>query len=396
MAFNKKTVRDLDLRGKTVLLRVDFNVLDNHGQITEDYRLRASLPTIEYLVQNECRVLLASHAGRPKGQREPKLSLRPIADKLSELLSKPVKFMEDYVGERAKAAIGQMQPGELILLENLRFHPGEEANDPAFAKQLAELAEVFVQDGFGVVHRAHASTEGVAKLMNSVAGLLLEKEVNNISKSIDNPKQPLVVILGGAKVSDKIDLIERFLSLSRQLIIGGAMANTFLKQMGYKIGKSVYEAAALDEAQRLRNQASAQEVQLFLPTGDVAVSKQLSPTAEREEKSLTAVEDDDYILDYGPQTISDIQELIRTAGSVIWNGPVGMTEFPNFTSGSLRIAETIKDTKIPSLAGGGDTVAFLDKHQLMDNFSWVSTGGGATLELMAGKKLPGIEVLPNK
>lgn len=395
--FNKQTVKDIDLAGKTVVVRVDYNVpVEPDGSIGDLYRVEASLPTLKYLIEQKCKLVLISHLGRPEGKVDPKFSLKPVSAKLSEMIGQPVEFAEDCVGPKAEQAVKSLQPGGILLLENLRFHPEEEANDEGFAKQLASLGEVFVQDGFAVVHRAHASTSGITKFLPSVAGLLLEKEVTTIAQAMENPKRPLVAILGGAKVSDKIELIEKFMTIAQTVIIGGAMANTFFKAQGHDIGKSIYEAESVDEAKKLMASAEQKGVSLHFPSEDMGVGQALEADTARSDKTLDQIDASDYILDIGPKAAAAINDLVKGAGSVIWNGPFSMIEFKNFRSGSLALANAVIDSGAQSLIGGGDTAAFLDENHLIDKFGWVSTGGGASLELMAGKPLPGVDALMDR
>jgi len=420
MAFSKKTLKDINLKQKTVLLRADFNVLDENGKVTEELRVKETLPTIEYLLQQNCKIVIISHAGRPEGRANPKLSLRIIATRLQKLLNKPVKFLHDCIGEDIKAAIENMKPGQIVLLENLRFHKEEEVNDIYFAKQLADLAEVMVQDGFGVVHRAHASTDAITKYIPAVAGLLLEKEVDTITRALEKPKRPLVAILGGAKVSDKIELLENFIDRADFIVIGGAMANTFLKAMGLEIGKSIYEESAIGAAKKILRQAQQRidkgNFGFYLPV-DALTAKSLAPaekvvyqawnqesllfpgvalTLEGQGKSTAGIDKQLMMLDIGEVSLRHIEEIIASAKTVLWNGPVGYTELPQFSVGSRRTANAIIKSGAMSIIGGGDSGAFIEKEGLGKDFSWVSTGGGAGLELMAGKKLPGVEALLDK
>lgn len=391
MAFTKQTIRDVDLAGKTVLVRVDYNVpVDHDGSIGDLFRLRASLPTLEYLFEANTRIILISHLGRPVGKVDPKFSLEPIADKLGELLNRQVRFVPETVGTKVQAAVKAMESGGVLLLENLRFHPGEEANDPVFAKQLADLADIFVQDGFGVVHRAHASTQAITEFLPAVAGLLLEKEVSTITEATENPQRPLVAIVGGAKVSDKLELLGRLGKIADKILIGGAMANTFWKAQSKPIGKSVYEAGQDGAVQTIR--AGGGSAGMVLPDR-VAVGKSIEPDSPRRDIALEAVASDDFILD---NDFSPWFTDIKTAHTVIWNGPIGMTELANFQKGSLTLAQAISQSSAQSVVGGGDTVAFIEQVRMIDKFTWVSTGGGASLELMAGKPLPGVEALLDK
>ncbi len=402
--FHKKTIKDVPIEHKTVLLRADYNVpLNEKGEIDDDYRLQQSLPTLKFLIKAKCKIVICSHLGRPDGKPDKKFSLEPVAKRLSELLKLPVGFVHDCVGDRVKVAAKNLKPGEIVLLENVRFYPEEEENDVAFAKKLAEssMAEYFVQDGFGVVHRAHASTEAVTRFLPSVAGLLLEKEVSTIEKAMSNPKRPLVVVLGGAKISDKIKVIERFIDIADQIIIGGAMANTFLVAQDVSIGKSKFEPDQEKEVERIYSLARKKvgdKVRDFLlmPT-DFAVAPEIANQPRPEIVPRSAVPADKYILDLGPDSTEAIVAAVEKAGSVIWNGTLGMAEFPTFAYSSARLATALAKhrEKTFSLIGGGDTADFAlhwDPRK-GGSFGHVSTGGGASLELMAGKKLPGVEAL---
>ncbi|MEX0748821.1 MAG: phosphoglycerate kinase [Candidatus Saccharimonadales bacterium] len=404
-----RTLHDIDLQGKTVLLRADYNVPLENGKITDDYRVLQSLPTIEYLLKQQCRIVILSHLGRPEGQRNDKYSLRPVAIHLAQLLKRAV-VLADSPADVDTAA------NQVTLLENLRFWPGEEANDVGFAQELAELGEVFVQDGFGVVHRAHASTAAIAQYLPSVAGLLLDKEVAFITDAMESPKRPLVVIFGGAKISDKIQVIERFIDRADSILIGGAMANTFLAYAGLPIGKSIYEPGQEEMIEGLlhkvlekeetdcsacrdltdHNELLAAQHTIDIPT-DVAVAPAIEESARRRIVTTDAVGEDEYILDLGPETIRHYQEILAAAGTVVWNGPVGYTELSQFREGSNLLATTLKEHKdyLQSIIGGGDTAGFVLSWDVDagGSFSHVSTGGGAALDLMAGKELPGIAAL---
>lgn len=404
MSFDKKTIRDVPLEHKTVLLRADYNVpLAADGSIADDYRITQSLPTLRFLMQAGCRVVVISHLGRPKGKPDKKFSLEPVAEHLGELLGTPVGFVPDCIGDRVTVAVKKMKPGQVALLQNLRFHPGEESNDPGFARQLVKSsgAQYFVQDGFGVVHRAHASTDGITHLLPSVAGLLLKKEVSTITKVMKDPKRPLVAVLGGAKVSDKITVIRRFVHMADRIIIGGAMANTFFKYRGLPIGKSVYEPGQEDLIERIYGDAR-QKVDnkvddfIVLPT-DVAVAPQIDPGQQRTIVDADKVQPDDYILDLGPNSTERVLECIEPAATVVWSGTLGLTEQIVFAYSSAKLATALAEQKARtfSVVGGGDTAEFV-LH--WDNnggksFGLVSTGGSASLELMAGQALPGIAAL---
>lgn len=391
--MTKKTVRELDVAGKKILLRVDYNVPLENGQVRDDFRITASLPTINYLLEQNCALILASHLGRPEGKVNPELSLAPTAETLADLLERDVAFVPDIVGEKAQAAAADLEGGQLILLENLRFDEREEKNDAEFAKQLASMAEVFVDDAFAAIHRAHASIVGVAKLLPAVAGLLVEKEVDTITEALESPSRPLLAMIGGAKVSDKIELLNNLIKKVDTLVIGGAMANTFLAAQGVKIGRSVYEPGQTATAKRILDTA---KIRLVLPADAVVAEEIRPPTAVRSAPSLDMVGKGDFIADIGPQTIEQVGGLIMDAGTVIWNGPFGLAEIPEFANGSLALARCLADSKAKSVIGGGDTAEFIDSAGLHEKFDLVSTGGGAALELMAGKKLPGVEALLDK
>lgn len=403
MKFYKKTVRDVPLDGKTVLVRADYNVpQDDKGGIDDDFRIRASLPTLEYLLRRGCKVIIISHLGRPDG-KERKYSLEPVADRLAKLMKRPVLFVEDCVGPRVKMAVKKAPPGSVLVLENLRFYEEEEDNDAAFAKKIVEAtgARYFVQDGFGVVHRAHASTAAITMELPSVAGLLLEREVATITKAMRHPKLPLVAVLGGAKVSDKLPLIETIIPIASQILIGGAMANTFLAAKGIGIGKSKYEAEQLPEVAKIYELAAKkvgiEKVTDFivLPT-DVAVATEATEDARRKNVKVNGIADDELALDIGNATIEDFARRISEAETVIWNGTLGFAELPAFANGSARLALALASkADITSIIGGGDTADFVRHWDSREggSFTHVSTGGGASLELMAGEKLPGVESL---
>lgn len=404
MTFFKKTLRDVPLDGKTVLVRADYNVpLTSDGKISDDLRIRASLPTLRYLLDRGCKVVIVSHLGRPEGARNAAYSLQPVADRLATLLDREVRLADDCVGDRAYQTAKKATSNVIVLFENLRFHAEEEANDEDFAGAIAKAsgAQYLVQDGFGVVHRAHASTEAITHFLPSVAGLLLETEYTMLTKSVESPKRPLVTILGGAKVSDKITIIERFVEKADTLLIGGAMANTFLEYQGKSIGASKYEPnqhEVLDQIYAAaRAKAGEDEVDNFiLVPSDVAVARHISEDEPRRVVSSDAIAADDIALDIGDRTIERYVKMLEGAGTVIWNGPVGYSELDNFAHGSARIALALAiHPNVTSIVGGGDTADFVlkwDGHG-GKSFTHVSTGGGAGLELMAGKKLPGVEAL---
>lgn len=381
-----KTLKDIPVEGKTALVRADYNVPVSDGEIADDYRIRKNVPTLQYLLEQNCRLVIVSHLGRPDGEYDPQYSLKPVVDVLEEQLGQSIAFAGDF--EHVDSS------NQITLCENLRFHSGEETNDRDFARQLATLGDVFVQDGFGVVHRAHASTDAITEFLPSVAGCLLEEEVRTITETMDNPDRPLIAIMGGAKVSDKIELMKRMISRADRMIIGGAMANTFLKYHGYDIGKSTYEddqeATITDIYEKAEQKQSGVDM-IWLPETGVYVGDRLDESARSRAVETAGVGAEDYILDN--EIPESVLEEIKNAGTVIWNGPVGMTEFPDFIHGSYAIAEAIKASGAKSVVGGGDTAGFVQQHNLLDNFDWVSTGGGAALDLMAGKALPGIVAL---
>lgn len=393
--MTKKTVRDIDLAGKTVLVRVDYNVPVADGVVGDTLRIKASFDTLNYLLQQNCKLVLISHLGEPDGKPDPKFSLAPVAKKAAELLGKPIEFVDDCVGQKARQAAKDLKPGQIVLLENVRFHAGEMSNDPEFAKQLALLGDVFVNDAFAVEHRQHASVVGVAKLLPAVAGLLLEKEVDTITQALEKPQHPLLAIIGGAKISSKIEVVDNLLSKVDVMLIGGAMANTFLAAQGYQIGKSLFESDQVKVAHQIIADAVDKGVELIIPV-DVVVADKVDAKAEARTVELMGVGANDIITDIGPHTVERATKSIGLAGTIIWNGPVGITEIPAFSKGSIGLAEAVVDSKAFSLIGGGDTAAFVDAAGLHDKFDFVSTGGGASLELMAGKKLPGVEALLDK
>lgn len=390
--FNKKTVQDIDVRGKKVLVRVDFNVPIRDGKVGDDTRIQAALPTINYLLDNGASLVLCSHLGRPKGEFQAEFSLRPVAEYLGKLLDQPVAFSEDCIGPLAEQAASQLKPGEILVLENTRFHAGEKKNDPAMAKQLAELADVYVNDAFGSAHRAHASTEGVANYLPGVAGFLMEKEIRYLGQAIEDPARPFLAILGGAKISDKIGVIKNLLGKADQVLIGGGMANTFFKAQGYPIGDSLVEDEALDVARELIKSA---ENQLRLPV-DVVIADDFSDDARVKTMSMGPIPDGWRILDIGPETVANFGKLISEAGTVAWNGPMGVFELPSFAVGTNGIAAAVAESNATSIIGGGDSVAAVKQAGLADNVTHISTGGGASLEMLEGKTLPGLAALQEK
>ena len=404
MGFFKQTIRDIPLDGKTVLVRADYNVpLDEKGKIRDDLRIRASVPTLQYLLERKCKIVIVSHLGRPDGKRTKKDSLAPVAKRLAQLLGREVRFSDDCIGDRAYQTVKTAPSSSVVVLENVRFYPGEEANDEAFARQLvkASQAAYLVQDGFGVVHRAHATTDAIARYLPAVAGLLLEREYQALTSAVESPSRPLVAILGGAKVSDKITIIERFVDRADTILIGGAMANTFLAYQGKSVGESKYEAGqepVLDAiyAAAARKVGDAATDSFILTPTDVAVAHAVNPSEPRRTVASDAIASDDIALDIGEETINRYVKVVEKAGTVIWNGPVGYSELDNFAHGSARLALALAThPKVVSIIGGGDTADFIlkwDGHGGA-SFTHVSTGGGAGLELMAGKKLPGVEAL---
>lgn len=406
LKFPYLTIRDVDVRNKCILMRADYNVpLDDAGVISDDFRITSSVPTIEYLTSRGAKVVLVSHLGRPKGQVNEKYTLRPVAVRLSELLNKEVKFVSDCVGERVSDAVNAMQSGDVILLENLRFHAEEEQNDDNFATQLAQSsqAELFVQDGFGVVHRPHASTEAITHHLTSVAGLLLEREYVELKSATDAPNRPLTAIIGGAKISDKMPLVHKFMEIADNIVVGGALANNFLKHLGYNVAGSMVEDGVdelVGEIYRKAKEKYGDELNSrFIIPRDVAVSPDGQLTGERVEKALNDVTGADNILDVGEQTIQAIENIVSQSGTVIWNGTLGYSEYEQFSRGSARLALMLaKNPQITSVIGGGDTADFVRKWDALKggSFTHVSTGGGASLELMSGDELPGIAVLTPK
>ena len=390
--FNKKSVTDIDVKGKKVLVRVDYNVPIKDDKVSDDTRIVAAMPTLKYLLDHGAAVILCSHLGRPKGGPDPKFSLRPVAAYLSELMGKPVAFADDCVGPVAEAAARALKPGEVLLLENTRFHPEEEKNDPELAKKMAALADIYVNDAFGSAHRAHASTEGVAHYLPAVAGFLMEEEIKYLSQAIDNPKRPFIAILGGAKISDKIGVIRNLLTKADQILIGGGMANTFFKAQGYPIGDSLYEEEALDTARELLQIGASR---LRLPV-DVVIADKYDAEAEKKIVPMSPVPDGWRILDIGPATVENFTKSLSTAGTIVWNGPMGVFEFPRFAEGTIGVAKAIAETKAVSVIGGGDSVSAINQAGLADKITHISTGGGASLEMLEGINLPGLAALQDK
>jgi phosphoglycerate kinase len=390
--MRKKTIDDVEVRGKRVLVRVDFNVPIDGGEISDDTRIRGALPTIEHLSAAGARVILMSHLGRPDGKVADDLRLAPVAARLQELLGRPVATAPDCIGPPARTAVDALQDGDVLLLENLRFHPGEEANDPAFAAELAALGDLYVNDAFGTAHRAHASTEGVAHLLPAVAGYLMEKELSIMGRALVRPERPFVAVVGGKKVSDKIGVLNNLLQRADRLLIGGAMANTFLKAHGLEIGKSYFEEAALDTAAGLVRAAKAEDKDLLLPR-DAVVATALEAGATHRVVPVADVPPDMLIVDIGPQTVASFAQALAGARTVIWNGPMGVFEIPPFDAGTRQVAEALTRVDGTTIVGGGDSVAALEEAGLAAKVTHVSTGGGASLEFLEGKVLPGVAAL---
>ena len=394
--MNKKTVKDIDLKEKKVLVRCDFNVpMDENKNITDNTRIMAALPTINYLLENNCAIILCSHLGRPKGEIKPEFSLKPVAKELSRLLGKEVIMAEDVIGEDAQSKAKELKNGEILLLENVRFHKEEEKNDPEFSKKLAEFAQIFVNDAFGTAHRAHSSTTGVANYLPAVSGFLIEKELKFLGNAIENPERPFVAILGGAKVSDKIGVIDSLLDKVDTLMIGGGMAYTFFKAQGYEVGNSICEVDKLDLAKQAMEKAKAKGVKLLLPV-DTKIGKEFKPDTESKTVPWTEIPEDWEGFDIGEKTIKMFEEELKTAKTVIWNGPLGLFEFDQFAIGTNSIAKALSEIDSTTIIGGGDSAAAVEKAGLADKMTHISTGGGASLEFLEGKKLPGIECLLNK
>jgi len=392
--YNKKSVTDVDVEGKKVLLRCDFNVpLDKQtGKITDEGRIIAALPTIGYLLGHGAAIIACSHFGRPKGEFKPEFSLAPVAESLSKHLGIPVKMAKDVIGEDAVRLAGELKPGEIMLIENTRFHKEEEKNDPEFAGKLADLADIFVSDAFGSVHRAHASTEGVSHFLPAVSGFLLKKELDQIGGAISDPKRPLVAILGGAKVSDKLGVIANLLKISDSIIIGGGMAYTFIKAQGGKIGKSLCEDGEIEAVLKMKEEAKERGVKLLLPVDSLAAAE-FSNDAEPVTVDSGAIPDGMMALDIGPRAAVDFALEVAGAGTIVWNGPMGVFEFSKFSGGTLAVANAVAGSNAVSIIGGGDSAAAVRQFGLEDKITHISTGGGASLELMEGKVLPGIACL---
>ena len=397
MNYNKKTILDVDVAGKKILLRCDFNVPQDKetGAITSDKRIVAALPTIRYLLEKKAAVIACSHLGKPKGEWKAKLSLAPVAQRLSELLGQEVIFAKDIVGEDAKAKAAALQGGQIMLLENLRFDPREEKNDPSFAEELASMAELYVSDAFGTVHRAHASTAGVAAYLPAVSGLLVAKELEVMGGALNNPKRPFVAVLGGAKVSDKIGVINNLLDKADTIIIGGGMAYTFAKAQGGSIGKSLCEEDKLDYAREMIAKAEKNGVKLLLPS-DTMAADDFSNDTNRQVVSTMAIPDGWEGMDIGPDTIRTFCDAVKGAGTVVWNGPMGVFEFENFAAGTRAMAQALADSGAITIVGGGDSAAAVEQMGFADKITHISTGGGASLEFLEGLELPGVACLLDK
>ena len=394
-ALNKKTVEDIQVSGKRVLVRCDFNVPLKDGVITSDKRIVASLPTIKYLIENNAKVILCSHLGRPKGEFKPEFSLAPVAVRLSELLGKEVKMATDVVGESAQNLAASLNDGDVMIIENVRFHKEETKNDPEFSKKLADLADLYVNDAFGSAHRAHSSTTGVADYIPAACGYLIQKEINFIGGALANPKRPLVAILGGAKVSDKIGVITNLLDKCDTIIVGGGMAYTFMKSLGHNIGTSLLEADRVEDAKQMMETAKAKGVNFLIPVDNKA-GKEYDPNTEAMIVNSDDIPDGWMGLDIGPKTQELFANAIKGSGTVIWNGPMGVSEWENFAQGTIAVATAVAESGAISIIGGGDSAAAVQKLGFADKMSHISTGGGASLEFLEGKALPGIEAVNDK
>ncbi len=393
--LNKKTMKDIDVKGKRVFVRVDFNVPMAEGAITDETRIRAAIPTIEYLVEQGAKVILASHLGRPKGEVKEDMRLTAVGIRLAMLMGKPIAKLDESIGEVVEAAVANMQNGDIILLENVRFHAGEEKNDPALAEQFASVADIYVNDAFGAAHRAHASTEGIAKHIPAVSGFLMEKELEVLGKALSNPERPFTAIIGGAKVKDKIGVIESLLEKVDHLIIGGGLSFTFIKAQGHDIGKSLLEEDKVELAKSFIEKANAKGVQLHMPI-DAVVANEFSKDADTQIVTVDAIPSDWMGLDIGPKTAENYAEVIKNSKLIIWNGPMGVFEMDKFANGTKTVAQAMATTDGYTVIGGGDSAAAVEKFEVANNMDHISTGGGASLELMEGKELPGIVALSDK
>jgi phosphoglycerate kinase len=390
--FNKKLVSDFDVKGKKVLVRVDFNVPIKDGKVKDDTRIVAALPTINYLLKHGAAVILCSHLGRPKDEPDPAFSMKPVADYLAKLVTVPVKFAEDCIGPIADAAAKNLKFGEILVLENTRFHKEESKNDPGMSKQLASLADLYVNDAFGSAHRAHASTAGVADYLPAAAGFLMEKEIQYLGNAIADPKRPFVAILGGAKISEKIGVIENLLTKADQILIGGGMANTFFAAQGFAMADSLVEGEAIETAKELLAKSGGK---LFLPV-DVVLAGAFDAEAKSQTQAMGNIPEGWRVLDIGPKTVKVFAKVIKDAGTVVWNGPMGVFEFPRFAAGTFAVAKAVADSKAVSIIGGGDSVAAINQSGLEGKITHISTGGGASLEMLEGIELPGLKVLNDK
>jgi len=390
--FNKKMVTDLDVKGKKVLVRVDFNVPISEGKVGDDTRIQAALPTINYLLENGAAVILCSHLGRPAGKPDPEFSLKPVAAYLDTLLDARVKFAEDCIGEIAQAAANDLEPGQVLVLENTRFHAGEKKNDPQMAKELASLADLYVNDAFGSAHRAHASTTGVAEFLPAAAGFLLEKEIKYLGNAIADPDRPFVAILGGAKISDKIGVIDNLIKKADRILIGGGMANTFFKAQGFAMADSLVEDEVLDTAKELLDMAGGK---IVLPV-DVVIADAFDADAADKIMDVGDVPAGWRILDIGPRTVEAFSDIIKKAGTVVWNGPMGVFELEKFAKGTFEVAKAIAESNATGIVGGGDSASAMKKSGLEEKITHISTGGGASLEMLEGKMLPGLAALDDK
>ncbi len=390
--FNKKTIQDIDVQGKKVLVRVDFNVPLKDGNVSDDTRIRGALPTLNYLLEQGAALILCSHLGRPKDGPDPAFSLRPVAEYLDGLIEAKVSFVDDCIGPKVSEAAANLLPGQVLLLENTRFHIGEKKNDPDMAKEMASLAEIFVNDAFGTAHRAHASNVGVAAYLPAVAGFLLEKEIRYLGQAIADPKRPFVAILGGAKVSDKIGVIQNLLIKADSILIGGGMANTFFKAEGYPMGDSLVEAEALDAARQFLETGKER---LRLPV-DMVIADAFEAEANSKTMNVGPVPDGWRILDIGPDTVEGYARVLASAGTIVWNGPMGVFEFPKFARGTFQLAKAVAESPADSIIGGGDSVAAVTQSGLAQKITHISTGGGASLEMLEGKELPGLAALADR
>lgn len=386
-----KTVKDMDVAGKTVLVRVDFNCPLQDGKVSDDNRIQAALPTIKYLLEQNAKLVLMSHLGRPKGERKPELTLAPVAKKLGEILGRDVQMAKDCIGDEVKAQVANLNSGDILVLENLRFHKAEKKDDKEFAQQLADLADIYVNDAFGAAHRAHASTHAVATILPAAAGLLMERELNELGKLLDEPKRPFVAIMGGAKVTDKIGVLKKLSTIADHILIGGGMAFTFAKLQGHEIGKSLCEKD-LDLCKEIWDEANSHRAKVHMPV-DVAIGPEFKAMDSRVEVDIDKMPADQMGLDIGSKTIEDFSKIVSEAGTVCWNGPMGAFEIKPFDEGTLKVAQAIAASNAVSVVGGGDSAAAIRQMGLADEITHVSTGGGASLELLEGKELPGVAVL---